>query len=111
MYVDGLRIGDIEQAILRDRENLSKGGIVFAVIAIDEFTRKIVYGPDIVSRGIILSEELIEEAKLRLEKRSGDNAGRRNHRLAASEEKNKRQRFRFHLRKNEKETDGHTRCL
>lgn len=69
MYVDGLRIGDIEQAILRDRENLSKGGIVFAVIAIDEFTRKIVYGPDIVSRGIILSEELIEEAKLRLEKK------------------------------------------
>lgn len=66
MYVDGLRIGDIGQAILRDRENLSKGGIVFVVVAIDEFTRRIVYGPDIISRGLVLSEEMLEDAKERL---------------------------------------------
>lgn len=69
MYVDGLRIGDIEQAILRDRENLSKGGIVFAVVAIDEFTREIVYGPDIITRGLALNNELIDDARERLYKK------------------------------------------
>lgn len=69
MFVDGLRIGSIEQTILRDRESLSKGGIVFAVVAIDELQKTIIYGPDIIARGLVLSPELTEQAKARLEKK------------------------------------------
>jgi ribonuclease J len=69
MYVDGLRIGDIEKAVLRDRENLSKGGIIFVVVAIEESTKRIAYGPDIISRGISLSDELINTARERAERK------------------------------------------
>lgn len=69
MYVDGLRIGDIEKAVLRDRENLSKGGIIFVVVAIEESTKRIAYGPDIISRGISLNDELINTARERIERK------------------------------------------
>lgn len=69
IYVDGLRIGDLEKAILRDRENLSKGGIVFVVVAIDEISKEIAYGPDIISRGISVENELLEVARERINKK------------------------------------------
>lgn len=69
-YVDGLHIGDLSQdAVLRDRENLSKSGIVFVVAAIDRNNRKVIYGPDLITKGIKMSPDDISLASERLRKK------------------------------------------
>jgi ribonuclease J len=68
-YVDGLMIGDIERAILIDRENLAKSGIIFVVAAIDEYTKEIVYGPDIITRGLPLNDQILNQARERVNRK------------------------------------------
>jgi len=66
IYVDGLGVGDVGNIVLRDRKVLSKDGIFIVVMIIDTKEKRIVSGPDIVSRGFVYvkeSEELLEEAK------------------------------------------------
>ncbi len=66
VYVDGLGVGDVGSVVLRDRQILSKDGIFIVVIAIDNNERRIVSGPDIVSRGFVYvkeSELLMDEAR------------------------------------------------
>ncbi len=66
IFVDGLGVGDVGSIVLRDRQVLSKEGIFIVVMTIDNKEKRIVSGPDIVSRGFVYvkeSEELLEEAK------------------------------------------------
>lgn len=66
VLVDGLRVGDIGQVVLRDRRHLSRDGFVVAIAGVDQATGEIVVEPEILSRGFIYvrdSEELIERAK------------------------------------------------
>ena len=66
VFVDGLGVGDVGSIVLRDRQILSREGIFIVVMAIDHIDKKVVSGPDIVSRGFVYvreSEKLIEEAK------------------------------------------------
>jgi ribonuclease J len=67
VLVDGIGIGDVGEAVLRDRKHLSQDGIFLPVFAIDRTTNEVVAGPDIVSRGFVFMEEagdLVEEARL-----------------------------------------------
>lgn len=57
VLVDGLSIGDINSVVLRDRQILSQDGIVLAFVTIDQRTKKIIAGPEIVSRGFIYVKE------------------------------------------------------
>lgn len=67
IYVDGLHIGDLgKQAVLRDRKDLARSGIVFVVAAIDRNNRRIIYGPDLITKGIQISKEDIKLATDRL---------------------------------------------
>ncbi len=64
VLVDGLGVGDIGNAVLRDRQQLSENGIMVVVVALDEATGTLVSGPEIVTRGFIYvkeSDELMEE--------------------------------------------------
>lgn len=64
VLVDGLGVGDVGSIVLRDRKHLSDDGIIVIAMSVDRYTREIVSGPDVVSRGFVYvkeSEELMNE--------------------------------------------------
>ena len=66
VFVDGKGVGDVSEMVLKDRGHLSQDGMVLAVVAINNSTGEIVYGPEIITRGLVHedeSPELIENAK------------------------------------------------
>ncbi len=66
VLVDGKGVGDVDEPVLRDRRKLSADGIVVALLAINERNGRLIYGPDIVSRGFVFGNEtgfILEEAK------------------------------------------------
>lgn len=63
VYVDGLRIGDTEPAVLRDRQKLARDGIVTCVVTVSSMARK-VGEIDISCRGVSFANDdaLISDA-------------------------------------------------
>jgi len=66
VFVDGKGVGDVGEVVLKDRKHLSEDGMVVVIIGIDQESGRIIYGPDIVSRGFVFedeSREFLEQAK------------------------------------------------
>jgi ribonuclease J len=66
VYVDGLVMGDLANAILRDRKLLSRDGIVVVIVAIDKTRGMVIGRPDIVSRGFVdmkEAESILEQGR------------------------------------------------
>lgn len=66
IYVDGLGVGDVQEVVLRDRQNLAKDGMFVVVVTIDSVTGQIKTSPDIISRGFVYlreSKELLREVR------------------------------------------------
>ena len=62
-FVDGIGIGDVGGAVLRDRRKLADDGVVVVVVTVDAQTGELVGGPDIVNRGFVHEEtsgEIVE---------------------------------------------------
>ncbi|MBE7163543.1 MAG: ribonuclease J, partial [Williamsia herbipolensis] len=51
VYVDGLEVGDIGDSTLKDRRILGEDGFLSILVAVDLEAGKVVYGPEITSRG------------------------------------------------------------
>ena len=51
VYVDGLEVGDIGDATLKDRRILGEEGFMTILVAVDFQAGKVVFGPDITTRG------------------------------------------------------------
>jgi ribonuclease J len=69
VLVDGLSIGDIGAAVLRDRQHLSRDGFLVAMVAVNRATGEVVAEPEILTRGFVYvaeAEDLIEGAKDRM---------------------------------------------
>ncbi len=65
-FVDGKGIGALESLVLKDRFQLSKVGVVTVVLALSSSTGEILYGPDIVTRGVLTengSDASVDEAR------------------------------------------------
>jgi len=66
VFVDGKGVGDVGDVVLRDRRHLSDGGMVVAILAVNQHTGEIISGPDLVSRGFAIEDEsqaYLERAK------------------------------------------------
>ena len=66
VFVDGLGVGDVEQAVLRDRRHLAEDGILVVTLTLNRDTGALLAGPDLISRGVIepeLSGRLMADAK------------------------------------------------
>ena len=66
ILVDGKGVGDVGELVLRDRRRLSGDGVVIALLAVDEQTGEVIYGPDIISRGFVFEDQkgfILEDAK------------------------------------------------
>ncbi len=66
ILVDGKGVGDVDELVLRDRRRLSGDGVVIVLLAVDDQTGEVIYGPDIVSRGFVFEDQsasMLEEAK------------------------------------------------
>jgi ribonuclease J len=66
LFVDGKGVGEVEGVVLRDRFHLSNDGLVIIVLALTQTTGDIVYGPDIVTRGVVsenASDTIMEDAR------------------------------------------------
>ena len=57
VFVDGSGIGDVGEAVLRDRKALSNDGIMMVVVAIDSEEARVTAGPDLISRGVFYLPE------------------------------------------------------
>ncbi|HMD03443.1 MAG TPA: ribonuclease J, partial [Candidatus Baltobacteraceae bacterium] len=57
VMVDGSGVGDIGEAVLRDRKHLSADGIMMVVVTVDAEEARVVAGPDLISRGVFYLPE------------------------------------------------------
>ncbi len=66
VLVDGLGIGDVGNAVLKDRQSMSQNGIIVAVVSIEQSSGELVAGPEILTRGLVYvkeNEDIIDESK------------------------------------------------
>ena len=67
VLIDGLGVGDVGAAVLRDRKHLAEDGLLVVVVTIDQESGVVIAGPDIVSRGFIYvreAEDLMEDLRV-----------------------------------------------
>ncbi|QIA26987.1 ribonuclease J [Thermaerobacter sp. PB12/4term] len=68
VMVDGLGVGDVGNVVLRDRRQLAQDGVLIVAMVLSREQRKVVSGPDLITRGFVYmreSEDLLSEARER----------------------------------------------
>ena len=62
-YVDGNRIGEVSNAVMKDRKIMACDGIVVAIVNMDMRGHKLLSTPNIITRGFVLVNDNIELLK------------------------------------------------
>ncbi|MBI5235841.1 MAG: ribonuclease J [Deltaproteobacteria bacterium] len=90
VFVDGKGVGDVGAMVLKDRTHLSQDGMVLAVMALNGSNGELVWGPEIITRGLFFeqeSPEILQEARaVVLDTLSGINAEAKTEQLEVKEE-------------------------
>ena len=71
VFVDGLGITDMNNVVLRDRQQLAEDGMLVIIATIDGKTGELLQSPDIISRGFVYLKEnkkLIEMTRTKIKK-------------------------------------------
>lgn len=63
ILIDGKASGDVGELVLKDRELLGDNGIVIVSVSIDKQTKKVIAGPEILTRGFIYVKDNLEVIK------------------------------------------------
>ena len=66
VMVDGSGVGDVGAVVLKDRKHLAEDGVIIVCLTVDKQDRRLLSGPEIVTRGFVYekeSEELIIKAR------------------------------------------------
>jgi ribonuclease J len=63
VYVDGLAVGDVGEASLKDRRILGGEGFVTVVVVVDSVTGKVAAGPEILARGFSEDAAAFEDVR------------------------------------------------
>jgi ribonuclease J len=68
VFVDGLGVGDIEDVVIRDRQQLSRDGVILAVITVERRSGRPTRQPELISAGLVAEkdEQIIQDAKEQL---------------------------------------------
>lgn len=70
IYVDGSRVGDIGNIVIKDRKLMSQDGILITIINLNPITKKLLIKPTVTTRGFVLvneSQELITKIEIKIE--------------------------------------------
>lgn len=66
ILVDGFGVGDVGNVVLRDRKHLAEDGIIVVAVSVDQVTREVIAGPEVISRGFVYvkeAERLMDDAR------------------------------------------------
>lgn len=66
ILIDGKGVGDVGRSVLKERRELSEGGLVVVTMIIDEETGVVLHGPELVSKGFIFDSAtgyLVDDAQ------------------------------------------------
>ena len=69
VFVDGSGVGDVDPDVMREREELSRDGIVMVNLSLDRTGHGLMSEPEIITRGFILpreSDQLLSQARRRI---------------------------------------------
>jgi ribonuclease J len=65
-FVDGELTGDLKDVVLRDRRHISEGGLIMAFAVIETATGAVVFGPDVMGKGVVpapMEPEIMDELR------------------------------------------------
>jgi ribonuclease J len=57
IFVEGQSVGEIDQDVMREREQLARSGIVFVIVALDKYSNRLLREPEIITRGYVSPED------------------------------------------------------
>ncbi len=69
VFVDGESIGDVDHGVMREREQLSRNGILLVDLNINKLSGRLLHDPEIITRGFLSPEDaerLIPEVRQRV---------------------------------------------
>ncbi len=67
VFVDGKGVGDVGEIVLKDRRILAEDGMVVAIVGLNLHSGELIYGPEIVTRGVVYedeSQDYLEQARM-----------------------------------------------
>jgi ribonuclease J len=57
IFVEGDSVGEIDQDVMREREQLARSGIVFISASLDKYSGRLLKDPEVITRGFISPED------------------------------------------------------